>query len=162
MRETRAVGARDYSQLARGMLALMAAAVMASGLGLALAPSEGCVRWAGLRGLPESAIVCPSYNAAAPVLELYNFSLGKQLAFAGGLFLVIAIVRPSRRAIDVGLAYFALAMLIDSIPVLTWLDSIVVESPPPVSRAGFLFAAWSAAGIYANAHRARLKRAGTA
>ena len=148
-----------YSPLARGMLAVMAAFVALSGLALWLAPGEGCPRWAALRGLADSDIACPSYAALQPVLELYNFSLGKQLALAGALFLGASLLRPSRRLIDVGLAYFAVAMVLDSLPVFTWLGSTITESFPPVSRAGLVFVIWSGLGIHANARHARRRRA---
>ncbi len=135
---------------ARGLLAVMAAFVSAGGLGMWLAPEEGCTRWAALRGLAPSTIECTGYSGEHAVAELYGFSLSKHHTMLGLLFFYFAIFGRSREAIDLGFAYLALAMLLDSVPVFTWIAPLVSVSPAPIGVAGLVFLMLSALGIRTN------------
>ncbi len=71
---------------------------------------EGCQRWAALRGIELAAIPCPRYVGEHAVLEMYNFSLSKHHAMHGVLFAYFAVYGRSREVINLGFAYFAIAM----------------------------------------------------
>ena len=139
--------ARNWS---RGLLAMQAALVAIGGLGMWLAPEEGCQRWAALRGIELAVIECPRYIGEHAVLELYNFSLSKHHTMLGVLFAYLAVYGQSRLVINLGFAYFAVAMALDSVPVFTWLSPMVEAPLPPIGRAGLVFVAIGALGIYLN------------
>jgi hypothetical protein len=132
------------------LLAMQAGFVAVGGLGMWLAPEEGCQRWAALRGIELAAIECPRYVGEHAVLEMYNFSLSKHHAMLGVLFAYFAVYGRSREVINLGFAYFAIAMALDSAPVFTWLSPLVSASFPPIGRSGLVFVAIAALGIYWN------------
>ena len=68
----------------------------------------------------------------------------------GLLFGFFAIFGRSREFINLGFAYFAIAMALDSVPVFTWLSPMVEVPLPPVGRAGLVFVAIGALGLYLN------------
>lgn len=134
----------------RGMLVAQACFVAIGGLGMWLAPEEGCLRWAGLRGIEAAAIECLRYIGEHAVLELYNFSLSKHHTMLGIMFALLALYGRSRSVIDMGFVYFALAMAIDSFPVYSWLAPLVAAPLPLIGVASLAFVGFSALGIYLN------------
>ncbi len=145
-----------FQNWARAALLLESAFVIVGGLAIALAPEEACERMAALRGLATSAVRCPSYVGAEPVFEMYTFSLGKHQAMIAMVFSYFALAGSSKAAINIGLAYLAVAASLDAIPVVTWFSTndLVVSSFPGVFLMALVFTAVAAAAIPAN-HRSR-------
>ena len=138
---------RNWSRL---LLAFQALVVGVGGASVWVFPEEACTRMAGMRALVADAITCPRYLGEHAVFEMYNFSLGKHHAMLGLLFASFAIFGRSREVINLGFAYFAIAMALDSVPVFTWLSPMVSAPLPAIGRAGLVFVAISALGIYWN------------
>lgn len=128
--------------------------VMIGGLAIALAPEEACERMAALRGLAMSAVACPSYVGGEPVFEMYTLSLGKHQAMLAMVFAYFALAGSSEAAINIGLAYLAVAASLDVVPVVTWFSTndLVVSSFPGIFALAFIFTAVAVAAIPAN-HR---------
>ena len=134
----------------RPLLAIQALVVGLGGVGIRVFPEEACARMAGLRALVADAISCPRYLGEHAVFEMYNFSLGKHHAMLGLLFGYFAAFGRSRAAINLGFIYFAVAMSLDVLPVLTWLEPSSSTVWPPIARAGVLFLFFACLGIHWN------------
>ena len=132
------------------MLATQACFVAIGGFGMWIVPEEGCLRWAAMRGIEPASIECPRYIGEHVVLEMYNFSLSKHHAMLGMMFAYLALFGRSRVVINLGFAYFALAMALDSLPVYTWLAPLVIEPLPRIGVAGLAFVGFSALGMWIN------------
>ena len=143
---------------ARGLLLAESLFVIVGGLSIALAPEEACQRMAALRGLLQDAVQCPSYTGAQPVFEMYTFSLGKHQALIALLFSYFALLGTSKAAINSGLLYWAVAGILDAIPVLTWLSSgeIVTSGFPGIFVLALVFTVIGSLGIPLNSRHSEL------
>ena len=116
-------------------------------------PQETCPYMAASRAVAEDRIRCPDYSGDHPVFEMYTFSLGKHLTMIGVVFAYFALRGRSKEAIQAGLAYAPVALLLDWIPPLTWLDSSGAGTSlfPPIFWVALISCALSAAGLVLNA-----------
>lgn len=116
-------------------------------------PEETCPYMAASRAVAEDRIQCPDYSGDSPVFEMYTFSLGKHLTMIGVVFTYFALRGRSKEAIQAGLVYAPVALLLDWIPPLTWLDSSGAGTSlfPPIFWAALISCALSAAGLVLNA-----------
>ena len=128
----------------------MACFVGIGGVAIWALPEDACPRWAALRGVEAALIDCPAYVGEHPVLELYNFSLGKHFVLLALFIGYFALLGRSRAAINLGYVYLATAMALDILPVVTWVGPLVQAPFPPIALAGLGFVFLAVIGIRAN------------
>ena len=89
---------------------------------------------------------------ATPEAEMYTFSLGKHLTMIGIVFAYFALRGRSRAAIQAGLIYAPVALLIDWIPPLTWFAATGSGTSlfPPIFWVAVVSCALSAVGLTMN------------
>ena len=116
-------------------------------------PEETCPLMARSRAVVEDLIQCPAYVGEHPVFEMYTFSLGKHLTMIGIVFAYFALLGRSKTAIQAGLIYAPIALLVDWIPPLTWLRETGAGTSlfPPIAWLALISCALSAAGLVLNA-----------
>ena len=142
------------SNAARWILAFQALVfLMLGGLEVWAFPKEVCPFMAASRSLAEEAISCPEYVGEHPIFEMYTFSLGKHLTMIGAVFVYFAIAGRSKAAIQLGLLYPPVALLIDLIPPWTWFSTSGVGTSlfPPLFWLAMISCALSCAGLVLNA-----------
>ncbi len=141
------------SNAGRWLLAVQALVFFAAGgLYLWSRPEETCPLMAQSRAVAETLIQCPEYAGVHPVFEMYTFSLGKHLTMIGIVFVYFAVLGQSKVAIQAGLIYAPVALLVDWIPPLTWLRATGAGTSlfPPIAWAALISCALSAAGLVLN------------
>ena len=112
-----------------------------------------CPYLAASRAVAEDRIQCPDNSGGHPVFEMYTFSLGKHLTMIGVVFVYFALRGRGKEAIQAGLVYAPVALLLDWIPLLTWFDSSGAGTSlfPPIFWLALISCALSAAGLVLNA-----------
>ena len=122
------------------------------GLEVAAYPAETCPYMAQSRAIAEDLIRCPTYSGTHPIFEMYTFSLGKHLAMIGIVFVFFAVRGRSQAAIQAGLIYVPVTLLIDWIPVVSWLGAAgaSTSSFPPLVMAALISCLLSASGLWLN------------
>ncbi len=122
------------------------------GLEVWIYPQEVCPYMAASRAVAEDRIQCPDYSGDHPVFEMYTFSLGKHLTMIGVVFAYFGLRGRSKVAIQTGLIYMPVALLIDWVPPLTWFDASGAGTSlfPPIFWAALISRALSAAGLVLN------------
>ena len=115
-------------------------------------PVESCPYMARARDVAEERIQCPQYSGEQPVFEMYTFSLGKHLTMIGIVFAYFGLRGRSKAAIQAGLVYAPVALLVDWIPPLTWLHATGAATSlfPPIAWVALVSCALSAAGLVLN------------
>ncbi len=123
------------------------------GLEVWIYPQEVCPYMAASRAVAEDRIQCPDYSGDHPVFEMYTFSLGKHLTMIGVVFAFFAMRGRSKAAIQAGLIYLPLALLLDWIPPLSWFHTTGAATSlvPPIAWAALFSCALSAVGLVLNA-----------
>jgi hypothetical protein len=115
-------------------------------------PTEACPFMARSRAVVVDLIQCPAYTGEHPVFEMYTFSLGKHLTMIGVVFSYFALLGRSRAAIQAGLIYAPVALLVDWIPPLTWLAATDSSTSlfPPILGVALVSCLLSAIGLSLN------------
>lgn len=141
------------SNAGRWILAVQALAFFVVGGQRWAFPEETCPHMALSRAVAEDRIECPEYTGDRPVFEMYTFSLGKHLTMIGIVFGYFALLGRSKAAIQVGLVYAPVALLLDWVPPLTWFGSTGASTSvfPPIAWAALISCVLSAAGLAINA-----------
>ncbi len=123
-------------------------------------PTETCHFMALSRAVAEDLIQCPAYSGDHPVFEMYTFSLGKHLTMIGIVFAYFGLRGRSKAAIQAGLLYMPVALLLDWLPPLTWLHASGAGTSlfPPIFWAAMVSCGLSAAGLVLNARNAEWSR----
>ena len=137
----------------RGILVLQALVFFVlGGLQVWAFPGETCPYMARSRAVVEERIQCPQYSGEQPIFEMYTFSLGKHITMIGVVFLYFGLWGRSRAAIQAGLVYAPVALLVDWIPPLTWLHTSGAGTSqfPPIAWLALISCALSAAGLILN------------
>ena len=122
------------------------------GLEVWVYPTATCHLMALSRGVVEDLIQCPSYVGVHPVFEMYTFSLGKHLTMIGIVFAYFGLRGSSKTAIQAGLLYAPVALLLDWIPPVTWLSTSGAGASlfPPIAWVAVVSCALSAVGLVLN------------
>jgi hypothetical protein len=123
-------------------------------------PEESCPHMARSRAVVEERVVCPAYTGVQPVYEMYTFSLGKHLTMIGVVFAFFALGSRSKAGITAGLLYVPVALLVDWIPPLTWLNATGAGTSllPPIFWLAVVSCALSATGLALNARHPEWRR----
>ena len=126
-------------------------------------PKETCPYMAQSRAVVEDLVRCPEYTGDHPVFEMYTFSLGKHLTMIGVVFAYFALGGRSKAAIQAGLIYVPVALLVDWIPPLTWLAVAGAGSSlfPPIAWVALVSCALSGVGLLMNARDSEWIASGT-
>ena len=116
-------------------------------------PTETCTYMGRSRAVVEDQIRCPEYSGEHPIFEMYTFSLGKHLTMIGVVFAFFAMRGRSKAAIQAGLIYLPLALLLDWIPPLSWFHTTGAATSlvPPIAWAALVSCALSTVGLVLNA-----------
>ena len=148
------MSSKALTNAGRWLLGLQALVFFAlGGLQLWSQPEETCPLMARSRAVVETLVQCPAYVGEHPVFEMYAFSLGKHLSMIGIVFLVFAVFGRSKAAIQAGLIYVPIALLVDWIPPLTWLRQSGAGTSlfPPIAWGALISCGLSTAGLLLNA-----------
>lgn len=123
-------------------------------------PNETCSYMAMSRAVAEDRIQCPEYVGDHPVFEMYTFSLGKHLTMIGVVFACFAVRGRSKGAIQAGLVYVPVALVLDCIPPLTWFRATGAGTSllPPIAWAAIISCALSSAGLALNSRHSEWVR----
>ena len=116
-------------------------------------PNEMCPYMAAGRAVAEDRVQCPEYVGVHPVFEMYTFSLGKHVTMIGIFFAYFALRGQSKAAIQAGLLYVPVALLLDWVPPLTWFSTTGAGTTlfPPIFWLAMISCALSAIGLALNA-----------
>jgi hypothetical protein len=144
----------DSSNVGRWILGLQALLMFViAGSLMWMRPEQACPLMAESRGVADALVQCPAYVGENPVFEMYTFSLAKHITMIGVVFTYFAAFGRSKQAIQAGLLYFPITLLVDWVPPLTWLREagVSAELIPGIARLALASCALSGVGLWLNA-----------
>jgi hypothetical protein len=144
----------DRSNVGRWILGIQGfAGFVMSGSLMWMLPEQACPLMAESRGVAEALVQCPAYVGENPVFEMYTFSLAKHITMIGVVFTYFAAFGRSKQAIQAGLLYFPITLLMDWVPPLTWLQEAGAgaELFPGIARVALASCVLSGLGFWLNA-----------